>query len=135
MLLAACSQSEVVTTYEQEAVKMPPSSTFSDIPVGFDVNDGEQAQTRALTTEETLKANEDTGFGVFAYYTQGIYESNSLTRYPNFMYNQHVYWEQIQDDGTPIDKEARYWKYTPLKYWPNDYSSGDVGGGAIAAQV
>lgn len=124
---------------------MPPSSTFSDIPVAFDVNDGEQAQTRALTTEETLKASEDTGFGVFAYYTTqkatnpdpskgetttGQYVS---TTYPNFMYNQNVYWEQIQDDGTPIDKEARYWKYTPLKYWPNDYSSGDVGGGATGS--
>ena len=63
--------------------------------------------------------------GVFAYYTgkftYGQYQANTYSaetgkdgttdKYPNFMYNQKVYL-----DGTD-------WKYSPLKYWPNDFAS------------
>ena len=89
----------------------------------FDTNrDG----TRDITAAHVLR-NKD-GFGVFAYYTymkasspdaskgetaNGLYGSTL----PNFMYNQHVV-------GTDVD--APVWSYTPLKYWPNDYASGDV---------
>ena len=130
LLTVSCSQSEVVTTYEQEVVKVPVSH-LSDTPVEFGVDSG--AETRALTTEESLKANEDTGFGVFAYYTQGNYPLTDHSYYPNFMYNQHVYWDQETDAGDVIPLDARYWKYSPLKYWPNDYAPGDVGGGATGS--
>ena len=58
-------------------------------------------------------------FGVFAYYT-GVtdYASASSTgtwrtetsaeKYPNFMYNQQL-----------IYNDAGYWTYDPVKYWPN----------------
>ncbi len=47
-----------------------------------------------------------TGFGVFAYYTDGhLYHQLDL---PNFMYNQQVTYNTTK------------WEYTPVKYWPNE---------------
>lgn len=115
LLSAACSKNEVVTTYEQEAAKpvyvkqeaVQQEVSDSPVPISFDASIGEQATTRALTPEEELLQNN--GFGVFAYYTDnGTY--NPSTSKPNFMYNQKVEW----DDA---------WKYTPIKYWPNEKGS------------
>ena len=120
LLVTGCSKSEVVTTYEQEVakqeyVKQQPAQqevNNSPVPVVFDVASGNQATTRALTTEDILK-QDGNGFGVFAYYTDnGTY--NPSTSKPNFMYNQRVYW----------DTDA--WTYTPVKYWPNDFSTDEV---------
>ena len=125
LLLAACSQSEVVTTYEQEAVRQVAAPQGSDergnVPVIFNTTSASQATTRVNTTEEYLKTT-DLGFGVFAYYTQnGNYPASNTTLAPNFMYNQHVTWD------------ATAWTYSPLKYWPNDFSSGAVDNGSPAA--
>lgn len=133
LLVTGCSKSEVVTTYEQEVakqeyVKQQPTQqevNNSPVPVVFDVASGNQATTRALTTENILK-QDGNGFGVFAYYTHGNYpasNSNSTLNeitdvYPNFMYNQRVYW------NTALDPDA--WDYAPTKYWPNDISTGAV---------
>ena len=135
LLTAGCSRNEVITTYEQ--VKL----NSQEIPVVFDVYQGEQAQTRAINNDNDLRA---AGFGVFAYYTQqntnpdrdkgetftGLYNS---TTYPNFMYNQQVNWIAFPnpDPGDPTG----YWKYTPLKYWPTDYGTGNMGGGATGSKV
>lgn len=115
LLVTGCSKSEVVTTYEQEVakqeyVKQQPTQqevNNSPVPVVFDASIGEQATTRTVTPEEALLRSN--GFGVFAYYTDnGTY--NPSTSKPNFMYNQKVEW----DDA---------WKYTPIKYWPNEKGS------------
>lgn len=115
---------------------MPPPSTFSDIPVAFDVNDGEQAQTRTLQDNVTsLSSLETTGFGVFAYYTHGVYPTPPADNryYPNFMYNQYVHWISFATAENPNPDPPRgYWKYEPLKYWPNDYS--EINGGAVDNQ-
>lgn len=121
LLVTGCSKSEVVTTYEQvvagqEYVKQQPAQqevNNSPVPIVFDVTSGNQATTRALTTEDILK-QDGNGFGVFAYYTHGAYPVPNTTIIPNFMYNQLVYW----------DTDA--WVYTPVKYWPNDFSTGAV---------
>lgn len=136
-LLTACSQSETVTTYEQEAAKKQeakanqPSSTYSasDVPITFDVYTGERATTRSSTASISNLADLATeGFSVFAYLT-GAYDYDPSTRsiQPNFMYNQKVM-------GTVVDVENDEvsWNYTPLKYWPNDYN-GD--GGAVDNQT
>jgi hypothetical protein len=132
LLVTGCSKSEVVTSYEQvsagnEYTKQQPTQqevNNNPVPIIFDVASGDQATTRALTTEDILK-QDGNGFGVFAYYTHGNYpasNSNSTTEgtdvYPNFMYNQRVYW------NTALDPDA--WDYAPTKYWPNDISTGAV---------
>ena len=115
LLVTGCSKSEVVTTYEQEVakqeyVKQQPTQqevNNSPVPVVFDASIGEQATTRTVTPEEALLRSN--GFGVFAYYTDnGTY--NPSTSKPNFMYNQKVEWDNA-------------WKYTPIKYWPNEKGS------------
>lgn len=54
------------------------------------------------------------GFGVFGYYTDNNDYDQLAT--PNFFYNQLVEW-----DGT-----NNYWKYEPVRYWPNEYGSSAV---------
>jgi hypothetical protein len=132
LLVTGCSKSEVVTTYEQEVAKQDYSKqqpaqqevNNNPVPIIFDASIGEQATTRTLTPEEAaLLKLKSTGFGVFTYYTNGAYpasNSNSTSEAtdvaPNFMYNQSIYW----DDDTDA------WAYTPIKYWPNDFSTGAV---------
>lgn len=63
------------------------------------------------------------GFGVFAYSTQNTEYAVETAVIPNFMYNQKV--EKDAEEGTGADdanrKNVTSWKYTPLKYWPNEY--------------
>lgn len=59
------------------------------------------------------------GFGVFAYNTGSTdWTNDNTTENPDFMYNQKV----SSDDGSD-------WTYTPIKYWPNDFTDGDVDAG------
>ena len=54
-------------------------------------------------------ADEDGGFGVFAYYTD--LKKYDQTYVPNFMYNQGVFYN------------AGNWEYSPVMYWPNESGS------------
>jgi len=106
-----------------------------DVPVQFDTYLSGQAETRAgyagVITDTELKGTWDddanaatvavpVGFGVFAYYTGDAGYGSTATS-PNFMYNQQVAWNDALDDGY-ITK----WAYDPVKYWPNDFSTGAV---------
>lgn len=91
------------------------------VPVVFDTYTTTRATTNANTTTRantsamTQEALQRNGFGVFAYHTQtDQWAGKDDTHTPNFMYNQ------------PVTFERGYWKYEPIKYWPNDYSTGDV---------
>lgn len=80
---------------------------------------------RGLMTQEKLRQE---GFGVFAhysgryhYYGENPEHAPALTGgtpwpAPNFMYNQHVTWDDVNS----------YWTYTPVKYWPNESQEGAV---------
>ena len=72
---------------------------------------GRDAQSRAHSIETVAKLAEDGGFGVFAYYTDGVsYDPNTTTgSVLNYMNNQEV----TSTDGTN-------WTYSPIKYWPNE---------------
>ena len=75
---------------------------------------GRDASTRVTpTTTDNI-----VDFGVSAYYTQGGF-LGTLTSTPNFMNNQKV--EKITDNSTthPLAYQSG-WKYTPIKYWPNN---------------
>ena len=81
----------------------------------------------------TYTKDPGTGFGVFAYYTgletYGVFQgynnntegTKNTAQAPNFMYNQKVYAELSNNASDDI-----YWTYSPLKYWPNDFSDGKV---------
>lgn len=119
MTLAACSNSDEVFNGADQLAQLEQE----DNAITFGTYMGQAAQTRAAyegsMTNALLKSK---GFGVFGYYTNtNTYEGvngnrSSWTGKTNFMYNQKV-WDEA-DDGT--------WEYTPLKYWPNDISTGDV---------
>ena len=98
MALTGCSQSSDLADTE----------VTTQTPVSFDTY---LAKTRAgvlgSQTTGTLNTN---GFGVFAYYTTSDYKAGSTI--PNFMYNTKV---TGSTTGTPTT-----WKYTPLRYWPNN---------------
>ena len=56
-------------------------------------------------------------FGVFAYFTGAkTYVEDAKTKAPNFMFNEHLWW-----DGTSTSdlNGGKGWEYSPVKYWPN----------------
>ena len=113
-LLTACSQSETVTTYEQEVVKQQTVSPVSTpVPISFSTYVPEYATTRGAIDDITDLAQE--GFTVFAYHTGTSSFSDAVsagTAIPNLMYNQLV-------TGT-VSGNSVTWQYTPMKYWPNN---------------
>lgn len=133
LLVTGCSKSEVVTSYEevakQDYIKQQPAQqeiNNNPVPVVFDVYAGDAATTRAITSLSDLQ-NSTAGIGIFTYYTQagtynaskgftsdGTYSPSSEPTVPNFMYNEQATWV------------TSAWSYDPIKYWPNDYTAGDV---------
>ena len=115
VLLAACSSSDMESTFESEVLQ------HRQMPVDFNTFLGSNASTRSgatgiLTSTELEKATSK-GFGVFAYYTDNT-TYNATSSLVNFMYNEQVKYETSK------------WTYTPLKYWPNEY-----GTNAVSTQV
>ena len=85
-----------------------PARSTELVPVQFGTYFGKTAQVKAGQSGEIGASTTLTdGFGVFAYYTD---DSNfeETTSTPNFMYNQ-----KVAKDGT----------YSPIKYWPNEFSN------------
>lgn len=72
-----------------------------------------RAEVEGETTLATMMASTDDGFGVFGSYT-GMHKYSAVTVKPDFMYNDHVYYDTDN------------WTYSPLRYWPN--GEGDVSG-------
>jgi hypothetical protein len=108
MTLVAC-------TADDDAAR---DSTPADAtPLTFDTYLAQTPESRAIIDDiDALRA---VGFGVYAYYTpNGDY---APTTEPNFMYNQHV--EYKASFGAPY---VTSWTYFPIKFWPNDYSTGAV---------
>lgn len=115
----ACSQSDVL-----EDTGFSTSATSNDNAIQFGTYMGKVASTRTTVgktggiTTEVLHTGTGAGdgFGVFAYYTSTTsWTDNQSTFNANFMYNQ-----KVTTDG------ATGWTYSPLKYWPNDISTGAV---------
>lgn len=116
VLLAGCSSNEVTEDSESKAKS-------AQVPVTFGTYVGQTAVTRAGTAGTIdITALQGSGFGVFAYYTDGTdgttYTSNGVE--PNFMYNQEVTY-------------GSSWTYKPIKYWPNE--TGTDGNGATSEGI
>ena len=104
-MFTACSNDEGQLAIESSQAQVEAGA------VGFDAY-LQRTKTRAgYIGEIQLDQLKQTGFGVFAYYTDNNdYEPLSQ---PNFMYNQKV---------TFNDRTSK-WVYEPVKYWPNEYGS------------
>ena len=125
-VFAACSDDAKELNAPELATNPTEVTQQQDIPVLFDsyVN---RATTRAgvagdqvLTQLKSPWAPSATpatygGFGVFAYYTDNNDYDQLAT--PNFFYNQLVKWDETTNS---------YWKYEPVRYWPNEYGSSAV---------
>lgn len=109
LLAAGCAKNEVI------------EESIPQLPVTFGVYAG-QAATKAVSSTTFGQINTNAllqgsaGFGVFGFYSDNSEGNNDFTTapssnfYPNFMYNQRVYY-------------SSGWTYSPLKYWPNEYST------------
>ena len=115
VVLSACAKVETVKVVSDKEA------------VSFGVYTG-KATTKAVSTTEygnidnDILKNSTYGFGVFAYYSDGDankYVASPSNFKPNFMYNQQVKYN------------AGTWKYSPIKYWPNEYNTTDAIGADI----
>lgn len=112
-LFAACSSGS------DDVAERPnvQNSTTDQVPVAFDTYVS-RGTTRAGAAGELVTSGGtgtkinlvDHGFGVFAYYCDGV--PYSETSIPDFMYNQKV-------SGTT-------WTYSPVKYWPNEFGQAAI---------
>lgn len=99
LLMAGCAQNGIT-------IESPDANP----PVSFDVYTG--VQTRG--PENTLPKVQNTGFGIFGYYTgQTAWASAAASATPNYMFDQKA----------TYSSSSSTWSYTPVKYWPN--KSGD----------
>ncbi len=101
LVLGACTKTEI--NYQQ---------TEGDA-VAFGAYSGRSVTKAGPTDDMNLDALKQHGFGVFATYTAttGFDAFGGATN--DFMYNQKVYWADLNGDATTT------WEYTPVKYWPN----------------
>ncbi len=97
-----------VSCSKNEIILMPAQNNFGDTPVEFGMYLPIVPDMKGLeTTNKTLTANNSTGFGVNAAYTNGSsFNLVATDKKPDFMYNQKVLY-----NGTD-------WTYSPKKYWP-----------------
>ena len=123
MMLASCSSDKL----DVGQTPAQPTVQGQDLAVGFDAY-ANRSTTRAGVTDvtdisaiqkpwdQTTDPSNPTygGFGVFGYYTDNNEYDQLAT--PNFMYNQRVEW----------DNTNNYWKYDPVKYWPNEYGTNAI---------
>ena len=124
MIIAAAAALALVSCAKVETIQ----NTNEQNAVSFGVYTG-KAATKAVseTTYGGINTNsrlqESVGFGVFAFYSDGVANAYTTTPSsnftPNFMYNQLV------------EYDTDHWTYSPLKYWPNEYNTSD----AIGADV
>lgn len=100
-VLASCTQNEEFNSQVAN----------NETPVTFGTYMGQG--TRAGSTDPIVDdaALQKVGFGVFGYHTGASKYASSTT--PNFMYNQKV------------EYTSGEWGYSPIKYWPNDYTTAD----------
>ena len=117
LTFAACSQSDTIADGNSvnNANNAPQAVEF-----GTYMGQNTRSATDQLYEKGTI-ANKDgenivnltkAQFGVFAYFTGATdYDPASTTRYPNFMYNEHLQWDEGINSGS--------WVYSPVKYWPN----------------
>lgn len=140
MLFAGCTSSDELTTLEsiKTADNTPTPVQFGTYMGRVETRGGNGGDIIASTSGTYKSAeyvlNELGGFGVFAYHTEGTAWSNSQSSFAsNFMYNQLV----VATTSGAGTSESPYgvtnWTYTPIKYWPNEYSTSEVGGGATGA--
>lgn len=119
VLLVACTDE----TLPPEAIE-----AARPVAVSFDtyLKDSKEAkQTRATNPNAVGEIDEtrlrQTGFGVFSVFT----EDNEYSTFRNsdeafnFMWNQQVTW------GDELAGLITQWKYSPVKYWPNDNQPAD----------
>ncbi|MBR1503570.1 MAG: fimbrillin family protein [Prevotella sp.] len=110
MIIAACNSKDSLDTGQN------PNQPIAAGTVGFDAytqratSNTRSGETGVITIDK-LKETTSKGFGVFGYYTDN--NEYEQSRIPDFMYNQQVKW----------DADNSYWKYDPVKYWPNEYGS------------
>ncbi|MBR1541746.1 MAG: hypothetical protein IJ628_03955 [Bacteroidaceae bacterium] len=144
LLVAGCSQSEVVTTYQQvkqdaaettvpAQVPQPKADDADAMPIllgsyEHEFPGADKAVTREGSASKVINNVADLaseGFGVFGYYYTGAnnYEAAKGNTYPNFMYNQLV-----TGTETTAGSGTYNWSYSPVKYWSNETGNDGANG-------
>ena len=114
---------------EEQALVLPQKEQATG-NIDFSTYNSRSTSTRAgwegnitdteLKQNDTFDDNGDkltagtNGFGVFAFFTGTQDYGSHTSKYPNFMYNERIYW-----DGSSA------WKYDVLKPWPNSNTTAD----------
>lgn len=107
-VLAACSVDTDDATSARGLEAQPAAVGFN----AYLQRGNTRAGSGGSVTTASLKA--DGGFGVMAYYDQGM--AYGVLSLPTFMYNQQVTWDNVNN----------LWTYAPVKYWPYEADGAQV---------
>ena len=112
-MLAACSENDLTAEKQVVQQNAEEGAVLFESYVNRPTTRSGQNGTMCNETGDYRKLS-STGFGVFGFYTDdNDYDGQSL---PNFMYNEAISW----------DATKNYWKYEPVKYWPNEYGNSAI---------
>lgn len=115
LTFAACSQSDTIADGNSvNNVNNAPQAVEFGTYMGAQGTRATGGTVGDITT--SVLKGDHYGFGVVAYHTDAEnWAGTSNTTIPNFMWNQKVTWDATNE-----------WTYTPVKFWPNDFSTGKV---------
>ncbi len=116
LLTAFTANAQTINVHKKsgEIIKYNSSEIdYVDFSGGSDKEEGDTLQPQIQIEELAVKFgvsnnNGISQFGVFGYYTGNQYYNQDYL--PNYMYNQQV-------------SDTNFWKYAPVKYWPNEYGT------------
>lgn len=144
MMLASCSSEVDFTQQDLQQANAENAATpvqFGTYIANGNATRAMAAYSEGTIANATDATKETTdlksaNFGVFAYFTQeknyrgetttpapfdwtttnasGTWKKDETNKYPNFMYNEKIYWS-----GSTADETGAQWIYDVVKYWPN----------------
>ena len=116
-VLTGCTETDLSSDTSLAKESAPSAIQFSAKTRGAGVTRTTGGVAGNITTASLKTGDHSAGFGVVAYHTNtSAWSTVNTTAKPSFMWNQQVAWNTTNG----------VWSYSPVKFWPNDFSESVV---------
>lgn len=116
-VLTGCTESDLSGDTSLAKESAPSAIQFSAATRNAGTTRATGGVAGNITTKSLKTGDHSKGFGVVAYHTNtSAWSTVNTTAIPSFMWNQQVKWNTTNS----------VWSYSPVKFWPNDFSEGKV---------
>lgn len=116
-VLTGCTETDLSSDTSLAKESAPSAIQFSAATRNAGTTRATGGVAGNITTKSLKTGDHSEGFGVVAYHTNtSAWSTVNTTAIPSFMWNQQVKWNTTNS----------VWSYSPVKFWPNDFSEGKV---------